>query len=276
MKLVQITDLHISRSGELIDGGDTAERFRQLVGHVNAEHGDADLVIATGDLTNWGDPESYERLRLMLEPLIPPVALLIGNHDIRAAFQAAFPAVPKDADGNVQYVCEVDGHRLIMMDTVRPGTHAGQYDAPRLHWLDQELSRSEQPCLLFMHHPPMPIGLPAEDRIGQRDHRQLAEVLKRHRHRIRYIAFGHCHMAISASYLGIPVIGIRSSCHRQGWPDFRERHTLNACDLPACYAVILVSDDLVLQHTIDFAYEGPIDGGICPDFKAWQREAVAA
>ena len=52
MKLLQITDTHITSENELIYSINTTKRLEYIVHHINKKHADADICMITGDLTD--------------------------------------------------------------------------------------------------------------------------------------------------------------------------------------------------------------------------------
>src|SRR5262249_12708530 len=150
------------------------------VADINTHHADAAFVLITGDLAHHGEDAAYDALRAALADLAPPCHLLIGNHDDRGAFSRAFPAAPLDEDGFVQDLVATPAGALVVLDTHEPGTHEGSLCERRLAWLDRRLGdlRGEA-AFLAMHHPPLPLALPAMDRLGLRQARELAAILAR-------------------------------------------------------------------------------------------------
>ena len=73
--------------------------------------------MITGDIAHWGEAEAYALARRQFERLAMPWHLLIGNHDERAVFREAFPEVPHDDDGFVQYVLDTAAGRFIIADS---------------------------------------------------------------------------------------------------------------------------------------------------------------
>jgi 3',5'-cyclic-AMP phosphodiesterase len=127
MLLCQITDPHIVRDGTLAYGKvDTAGMLERCVRQIRAMSRAPDLVVVTGDLTDHGQADEYAKLAELLAPLSMPVYLAAGNHDDRAALQAAFPQWPhlRGADGFVQYVVDDFAVRLVVLDTVIPASPA--------------------------------------------------------------------------------------------------------------------------------------------------------
>ena len=101
MKLVHISDIHINPQAIL--GYDPIANFAACMGHVSEHNNDADLVIISGDLTHHGQPESYARLATMLEGWNHAPLLMMGNHDNRQNFRAAFPDVQTGPNNYVRY-----------------------------------------------------------------------------------------------------------------------------------------------------------------------------
>ena len=258
MKLVHISDIHLTVPGERMGGLNPHRRFTQALDHVRCEHRDATRVIITGDLTHWGEPAAYATLVDALTEFPCQVRLLIGNHDDRTAFLSAFPDHPKDAAGFINHAETVDGTRLIYLDTTAPCTHAGHFCSLRRDWLEAELTSCSR-ARLFMHHNAMPLGLPAEDKIAlaPEDRAPLAELLSTYRDRIEYIHFGHVHAPVHGTWCGIPFASVRSTGN-QSLPDLSEQELLYGAPMAPSYAVILTSDNGTIIHDIPFTWDGPV------------------
>jgi 3',5'-cyclic-AMP phosphodiesterase len=156
--IAQITDIHLG-----FDPGNPAEfnrkRLDQVVKHIQSGPNRPAMVLATGDLVDHGDPDSYRRLASALSTLDCPVHMCLGNHDNRANFIAQFPDTPV-ADGFVQYVIEQEMFRLIILDTLEEGLHGGSFCDVRAHWLRSRLAeRPDTPTIIVMHHPPIEVGI---------------------------------------------------------------------------------------------------------------------
>ena len=258
MKLIHISDIHLTVPGERMGGLNPHRRLAQALSDIRANHGDAARIIISGDLTHWGEPAAYAALAEALCDLPCPVRLLIGNHDDRANFLAAFPNHPRDDTGYINDAEDLDGTRLIYLDTTAPRTHAGHFGADRIAWLDAQLKSCER-ARLFMHHNPMPLGLPAEDRIAlvPEDRARLAELLTRYRGRIDYIHFGHVHAPVHGTWCGIPFASVRSTGN-QSLPDLNEHEMLQGAPMAPSYAVILAAQTGTVIHDIPFTWDGPV------------------
>jgi len=253
---IHITDLHILPEGETNYGLDPALRLRHAVESIAARHGPgsaapAEFVIVTGDLTHHGQPQAYEMLREILAGLPMPFHLMLGNHDERAHFRAAFPAAPVDDAGFIQQVIETDMGQFILLDTKTEGTHAGLLCEARLAWLTARLQESEGPVFLFLHHPPMPLGITRMDRIPLLNSAALADVLAPHKARIRHMFHGHLHRPLGGSWLGIPFTSLRGTSHQVAL-DLSERDSTPGSHEPPAYALVRVTEESVVVHAHDF------------------------
>ncbi len=271
MKLIHLTDIHLTPPPGTIAGRDPVANFDRALTHALAHHGDAAAIFVTGDLSDWGDAEDYDRLRARIADVPMPVHLGIGNHDDRATFLSRFPHL--GADGFAQYRADLPGHTALMLDTWEKGTHAGSFCEARAAWLDARLTEAEAPVLLFMHHNPVAIGIAPMDEIMLRGASRLGEVLNAHPGRVRHIFHGHCHLPLSGSFHGVPLSAPRGTNHA-GWADFGNEGFLAGSDLPEAYAVALIEPHSLLVHMIEYGYEaagGAIRREGSPDKAEWDR-----
>ncbi len=251
MKFLQISDIHLVPEGELLYGLDPGARLAACIDDINRHHGDAEFAIITGDLAHTGNPHAYARLRGMLGELAMPYHLLIGNHDSRENFRAAFPERPVDADGFVQFTLAASFGRIVALDTNVPGQPYGAFCAKRCAWLARTLDAAgETPVYLFMHHPPMRVGLKRMDVIGLRDADAFAKVIAGRRN-IRHLFFGHLHRLLSGCWHGVPFANLPGTSHQVAL-DFVTENRVPGSHEPPAYAVVLAEPDATLVHLRNF------------------------
>ncbi|GAB3615519.1 3',5'-cyclic adenosine monophosphate phosphodiesterase CpdA [Okibacterium endophyticum] len=216
--LLHISDTHLLGGGRrLYNSVDSAHHLRQLFDEVEASGGRPEAIVFTGDLADKGEPEAYDVLRRIVEPtaerLGAQVVWVMGNHDNRAALKAGlldeFPSMrPLDR------VYDVNGLRVITLDSTVPGHHHGEIAGAQLDWLAEELSiRAPHGTLLAMHHPPVPSVLDLAVSVELRDQSALAEVLEGSD--VRSILAGHLHYSSTATFAGIPVSVASATCYTQ-------------------------------------------------------------
>lgn len=216
MLICQISDLHVRAGRTLADGRvDTAACLERCVATIGRLDPQPDLVLATGDLVERGDPAEYALLAELLAPLRAPLYLLPGNHDERAALRAAFPAHRwmQGADPFIQYAIDDWPLRLLVLDTVVPGESGGALCAARLEWLERALAaQPRRPTLVAMHHPPFATGIGFMDRIGLADPAPFAAVIARHP-QVERVACGHLHRSIVQRFAGTVASTCPSPAH---------------------------------------------------------------
>lgn len=247
MKLIHISDLHLVPDGKLLFDEDPVARLRACIADINRHHSDAELCIITGDLTHDGDEASYRILAACLEQLIPPVRLLLGNHDERAVFRHVFPDVPVDASGFVQAVHDSAEGRLIFLDTKEAGTHEGRLCAARLDWLRAALDDAAgKPVFLFSHHPAFELNLPSMDWIRLREEAPLRQLVAAHGD-VRYMFSGHVHRPSAGTWYGTPFSTVPGTNHQHALDFTQQGPATTAMEAPA-YAIISVRDAGVVVH----------------------------
>ena len=251
MKFIHLTDTHVIGEG-LLYGQDPAARLRAAVQSTNTEHPDASFVVLTGDMTHWGDSAAYARFSREIENLTMPVHLMVGNHDDTDAFSEAFPKAPRDTAGFVQNNFETAFGRFILLDTKDPETHAGAYCPKRRAWLKQLLDQTDDPIILFMHHPPFKAGIASMDRILLQDAHAFYDVIAPHKTRIRHLFFGHAHRAISGNWRGVSFSCMRGLNHQVALDLNGASDRIAANFEPPAYGVVLLNDDQVTVHLHDF------------------------
>lgn len=255
--IVQLTDLHLIPPGETLYGRDPAEYLRAAVDHVIANHAPGGLapvacVLLTGDLSHHGMPEAYRFLRGELARLPAPAHCLLGNHDDRANFRAAFPEAAVDANGFVQGVVETPFGRTLLLDTHEPGKVSGRLCDRRLAWLADRLAERDDDVFLAMHHTPVSIHVPKLDKEGMENPDALWEVLAPHKGRIRHLLHGHVHRPIAGSWRGIPLSCCRAVAAQQFTLDFRAEAEGEGMYAPPAYAYVTITAEAVIAHTQEF------------------------
>jgi 3',5'-cyclic-AMP phosphodiesterase len=262
MNIAQITDIHLG-----FDQGNPDEINRQRLDRTLATLAEAScspaLILATGDLTEHGDIRSYEALREAFSKLSVPIWPILGNHDLRENFTAVFPDVPT-ADGFVQYAIELDGLRLLMLDTLEEGRHGGGFCETRAEWLARELAaRPSVPTIIVMHHPPVPVGIAWMDPRADEPWILRFKAAIAGQKQVRAVLCGHLHRPVVAPLEGTTVFVCPATAVQLGFdlrlidaeaPDGRSMITLD----PSVYGVhrwengqlachyVAVSDERVL------------------------------
>jgi 3',5'-cyclic AMP phosphodiesterase CpdA len=176
-------------------------------------------LVFTGDLADKAQPDAYARLRALVEPFAEgigaQVVWVIGNHDERAAYARGLFDADADIDdpGPQDRVHDVDGLRIVALDTTVPGWHHGEITDAQLAWLREVLSTpAEHGTILAMHHPPIPMPTMEPAAIIELvDQDRLAAVVEGSD--VRQILGGHYHYTSHSTFAGVPVSVASASCY---------------------------------------------------------------
>jgi Icc protein len=217
-QILQLSDLHpFAAPDERLFGIPTRELLTEVLAHVQASGLRPDHVVVTGDHTHDELPETYAAVRELLEPFLDRLWLLPGNHDDRAVLQAAFDdRIPVDGAGRITFSFRAGDWLCLGLDTHVPGAVSGRIGADQVGWIREQLDQHRpRAAVLFMHHPPVELGLAWLDRIGLEDARLLQDLLAEEP-RIRLVCCGHVHHESStrlgaAEIVTVPSTGLQFS-----------------------------------------------------------------
>jgi Icc protein len=170
-RFLQLSDLHVAAPGRAFAGSlDTAAILSAAIDRLLARWdaiGPIDAVLLSGDLSDDGTAESYERVRAELGRLGRKLLAVPGNHDARDVMRAAFADLKEmPARGLIDWVVDIGDTRIIGLDTLIEGEGGGRLREESLERLAAAVSANEaEAILVMMHHPPMRTGLAFMDAI---------------------------------------------------------------------------------------------------------------
>ncbi len=157
MHIIQLTDLHLSIAGECPYEIDVRENFLQALDEIQVLK--PDLLVISGDLCyDVGLTEIYIWIKQQLDKLPFPYYVIPGNHDDTQLMIDCFGLKNTSKDGQLFYKLDGLPQPTLFLDTQN-------YTLPdlQLEWLATQLSNFKKPLCLFMHHPPVPMGVPFMD-----------------------------------------------------------------------------------------------------------------
>ncbi|WP_110707498.1 phosphodiesterase [Salinicola sp. CR57] len=259
MLIAQLTDLHIRRPGQKAYRVVETDRYLPpAVAALNALAPRPDVVLITGDATDFGRPEEYATLAEQLQPLEIPWYLIPGNHDDRQAMRDAFPDHDYLGGGPfIQYTIERFPLRLLALDTLVPGESRGELCAERLEWLAARLAEQpERPTLIFMHHPPFATGIAHMDAIGLAGAAEMAAIVADYPN-VERIICGHVHRTIFQRFAGTLASCCPSTAHQVAL-DLREDGPSAFVMEPPGYQLHLWrANELITHHGVIGDHAGP-------------------
>lgn len=225
MLIAQISDLHIRKPGnKAYRIVDTSAFLPPVIATLNRFAPALDLVVLTGDLTDFGRPEEYAQLRELLQTLHMPFILLPGNHDESQQLARAFPdhAYLQGLGEHLDYSFDAGELRIVALDTSVPRQSHGELQDEQLQWLQDQLTQqADRPTIIAMHHPPFDTGIDHMDAIGLLRGRDELERIVAGHPQVKRIICGHLHRPIFQSF-GNTVASTCPSTAHQVALDLRE------------------------------------------------------
>jgi len=248
-KVIWMSDLHFVHEGTVL-GYNPRVRLRMAIDHINAHHADAEMCIISGDLVNRGTSADYAALAQELERLSVPYYPMVGNHDDRALLRTHLPIPETTQPEFVQYSLETPVADLLCLDTQCVGQDAGESCDRRSDWLRSALrDAGAKPVYIFMHHPPMALGLPMQDLDCMRDGERFLDLISAFQS-VRHLFIGHVHRPITGVVRGIPYATMRSVLYQApppqpawDWDSFAP-----AREAPALGVLSLLEGDVALHY----------------------------
>lgn len=206
MTFVHLTDTHMnapSSEGHFAKFN-LAEKVKRTFRHLRESNVSPAFVLITGDLSHEGDAADYAYIRAVLDECAAlvgaPVHVVLGNHDHRAAFREGYLGGQASEEA-YYYSLDIDGLRLIGLNSQAPGRHDGEIDAVQLAWLKDELATpAPRGTIVAVHHPLMSVrGMPGDHLLANRA--QLGDVLAGTD--VIGVLAGHVHSNNVGTYRGI-------------------------------------------------------------------------
>jgi 3',5'-cyclic AMP phosphodiesterase CpdA len=182
-KIAQITDLHIDDYLAVNFKIDARTHFRNAL--AMAQSRGVSTVVLTGDL---GAPESLDWVFESVRECGFELFVMLGNHDKLADFQRFdfLQSILKD-DG-LYYSKILEGFECLFLDS-----SAGVIGEVQLKWVEAQLSASNEPLLIFVHHPIFDCGGTIADRLYPLKNRDaIRQILVKSQRQVS-IFCGHYH-----------------------------------------------------------------------------------
>lgn len=213
--VLQFSDTHIVPEGARVSGRlETAGALGRLVDRIVSirdQIGAIDAVLVSGDLSDDGSAESYDRFRALMAPLGAPLLVIPGNHDARAPMRTVFnDSLP--AQGPLNWSRSVGDVTVIGLDTLVEGQGAGALSGTTLAFLRDALTRAAgSPVLLALHHPPFQSGIGFMDDIGLTNSTEFRDAVADYQGELRIVC-GHIHCMMVSGVAGQTAISCPSPC----------------------------------------------------------------
>ena len=216
--ILHISDTHFVADDALLHGSvDSDANLARLFEDFAKTQARPEAIVFTGDLADTGREDAYRRLRQLVEPAAArigaEVVWVMGNHDTRTPFRKHL--LDSDAgEQSVDMVYDINGLRIIALDSTVPGHHHGEITDEQYAWLAAELATpAPDGTLIALHHPPVPSLIDAISFVELRDQARFAEAIRGTD--VRGVLGGHLHFNTFSEIGGVPVSVASATCYTQ-------------------------------------------------------------
>jgi 3',5'-cyclic-AMP phosphodiesterase len=208
LRLLQLTDSHLRADpAGSVKGWPTRDSLELVIGAALDGGERPDAILATGDLSQDGTPDSYLHIRDLLGHFGVPVFCIPGNHDDPHAMQAILSEPPFHYCGDHGF----GNWRLVMLATWDGDRGGGCMPDAELQRLARVLDASVEPHLLVvLHHHPVPMQSWL-DKVPLDNPDDLFAITDRCA-RVRGILWGHVHQAHDSVRQGVRLLATPSTC----------------------------------------------------------------
>lgn len=143
-QFAQLTDVH-----ELIG----SDNFISIINELNTDI-KPDFTIITGDITDHGTNEQYDKYLEDASLIDSPVYVTTGNHDVRW-WNANGKKDWETKIGELYYSFDYKGVHFLMLDSSCNFELDGKYNKKQVEWVLNDLQNvsKDTPILIFAHHP---------------------------------------------------------------------------------------------------------------------------
>ncbi len=207
MKIVQITDIHLHKIADtrLCDVEiNTDETLYWVLDKVKQES--PDLILATGDLSQDGSIESYQRLQIYFKKLPCNVYTIYGNHDDPANFDKYL------LGGNIykEPILETDIGTFIFLNSHEYGSNSGYLDQKNQDHLIASLKKYDN-CIIVIHHHFIFLNT-FIDKYILRNYQELLKIITIYKDKVKLCINGHVHNFYSNEFEGVKIYSSISTC----------------------------------------------------------------
>jgi Icc protein len=210
VRVVQLTDTHLCHApgGKLL-GMDTDHSLQAVINQLRDERPQVDVLLGTGDLSDQGARQAYERLQDYFAQVPCDSVWLPGNHDNRDEMQAV-------ANNAMRLCREIRAGRwqILMLDSQVAGEVGGELGPAELALLENALDTARDEdlyTLVCLHHQPVAIGTAWLDEQMVADADAFFHVLDRYSG-VRGVLWGHVHQQVDRQRNGVSLMASPSTC----------------------------------------------------------------
>lgn len=183
MKLIHMSDFHLTKNGREIWGTNTLDHFCLAISKIKKIDG-IDGIVVSGDLSDDGSRWTYQFIDRAFAEIGVPVFCCPGNHDSLDVFYDGC----KTSFYKVCDVFELCGWNFIMVNSVVAGMSRGFFDSKLL---SKQIQKCSGPIVIVLHHPP----IEQEGWLNRKllENRNEFNNIIQHVGDVRLVLYGHTH-----------------------------------------------------------------------------------
>jgi len=208
LRVLQLTDPHLTASADgALLGVNTRDSLAAVIDEVLRVHGQPDLILATGDLSQDASAEAYRYFGQQLQVFQCPSLWIAGNHDDSARMNAIAAEFESNERQRVQ-----GGWHFVMLDSSVKGKVFGALSEAELAFLDSALSQHpELPTMVCLHHHPVDIHSDWMEKIGLKNRDDFWQIVDGHP-QVKVVLWGHIHQELQQHRDNVQLLATPSTC----------------------------------------------------------------
>ena len=208
LKVLQLTDPHLMAdpAGALL-GVNTRDSLDAVIAQVLNDHGQPDLILATGDIAQDASEEAYRLFGEKLKAFECGSVWIAGNHDDSRTLGRVAAELGVD-DRHII----MGGWQFVLLDTSVQGKVYGELAECELAFLENTLADNpDLPALVALHHHPVDINAQWMSSIGLHNCDEFWAVIDRHP-QVRTVLWGHIHQKYDRYRKSVRLLASPSTC----------------------------------------------------------------
>lgn len=208
--ILQISDTHLFKNpSDSLLGVKTQDSFQAVLNKIKSDEPKIDFIVHSGDMSQDGSQNSYERVGELFETLNVPIYCVPGNHDDLNVMSQVFPR----KNVSLQHVIIPNtSWQLILLNSEKPGAVEGFLTPEELENLRHALEANpEHQAIIMFHHQPIPVGCEWLDNLGLTNANEFWQSISRYNN-VNSVFFGHVHQEFEGNKNGIPCYSAPSTC----------------------------------------------------------------
>lgn len=192
MRIIILSDLHITAAGLPIWNTDTTAHFDTAINYIR-EMPSIDAIFIIGDVADNGSQWAYDYVRQKFDSICIPAYFIPGNHDNIQIFNSCL----QSQWCHTSKTLKIGSWKFILLSSVlcdpsNVGVNMsyGYLSDDELSWFKQELNTDNYICVI-LHHPPIEQKGWLNRKLLQ-NRTEFNEIIKGHKN-VKLILYGHTH-----------------------------------------------------------------------------------